>query len=142
MACRVCGFVNATGAETCVACGTALQEVARPVARPGDARCSRHPDATALAPCARCGTFSCGVCLELGAGGKLYCVDCRSRSQPLPWDQREQLGLLRAWFKTCTQLMAAPQATLAMAQREGSLGSSLLFVLVSSLAGFATTLLL
>jgi hypothetical protein len=140
MSCPVCGFVNVAGAQVCAACGTQLVAEPKPLARPGDAVCARHKDTPALMPCARCGTFYCGACLERGSDGQMYCIDCRSRATLLPWDRRNELGTLRAWFQTCTKLLLEPQVTLANAPRDGTLSSSILFTLLSSVAGFITTL--
>lgn len=46
-----------------------------PVAVPLGARCASHPDASAVALCARCGTFLCGACTELRGEGA-YCAAC------------------------------------------------------------------
>lgn len=141
MPCPVCGYTNAAGTPKCGACGTQLIEEAKPAARLTDALCATHPQQPALAPCARCGTFYCGACLEKATDGQLYCVQCRARAG-LPWDQREELGMLRAWFLTSKQLMLEPSATLKSAPRDGTIGSSLLYALVSTLCGFVPTLLL
>ncbi|TSC27595.1 hypothetical protein [Corallococcus sp. Z5C101001] len=39
------------------------------------ARCARHPDAAAVAMCARCGGFLCGACTEV-QGETAYCEPC------------------------------------------------------------------
>lgn len=39
------------------------------------ARCAKHPDVAAVAPCARCGTFLCGACTEVVKEGA-WCADC------------------------------------------------------------------
>lgn len=46
-----------------------------PAPPPLGARCARHPDAPAVALCARCGTFLCGECTEL-RGETAYCASC------------------------------------------------------------------
>jgi len=38
-------------------------------------RCGKHPEAAAVAPCTRCGTFVCGACTEV-LGEAAYCTDC------------------------------------------------------------------
>src|SRR5262245_10219397 len=123
MPCPVCGYSNPTGTPKCAACGTQLIAEPKPAARAGDAVCATHKDQPALQPCGRCGTFYCAACLERASDGQLYCVQCRSRSS-LPWDQRDQLGLMRAWFQTCTKLMLEPGQTLANTARDGTIGSS------------------
>jgi hypothetical protein len=142
MTCPVCGFTNVEGAIACRACGTSLVTVPQASARPGDAVCAKHAQVPAVAPCDRCGTFYCGVCLQREADGKLYCEACRSRNMALPWDRRPELGMVKAWWETSVLLLKAPQATLQSAQRDASLGSSLLFTLLSTVAGFASTLVI
>ncbi len=139
MPCPVCGYANPAGAAKCAACGTQLIAEPTPAPRMGDARCATHPEQPALQPCARCGTFYCSACLEKASDGQLYCVQCRSR-RGLAWDQREEHGVLRAWFLTSKDLMLEPTQTLEKAPRDGSIGSSLLFALLSSLAGWVPTL--
>lgn len=142
MTCPVCGFQNLASAATCAACGTSLTVEPAPAARPGDAVCATHKDLPALAPCSRCGTFYCGSCLERQADGQLQCVACREHGSLLPWDRRDQLGTLRAWWQTSVALLMSPMVTLQNAKREGTVGSSLLFAVVSSVAGFFTTVTL
>lgn len=38
-------------------------------------RCGKHPEAAAVAPCTRCGTFLCGACTEL-LRESAWCADC------------------------------------------------------------------
>ncbi|KFE68008.1 hypothetical protein [Hyalangium minutum] len=42
---------------------------------PAGARCANHPEAAAVASCARCGTFLCGACTEL-LGEAASCASC------------------------------------------------------------------
>jgi hypothetical protein len=139
MSCKVCGFTNPPGALACQACGTTLEAVTEPAARAGDAVCATHKERPALAPCERCGTFYCAQCLQRAADGKLYCETCRSRATALPWDQRGELGMMRAWWQTSVLLLKAPQATLQSAPRDAPLASSILFTLISTIAGFGLT---
>lgn len=46
-----------------------------PIAVPVGARCASHPEAPAVALCARCGTFLCGECTEL-RDETAYCAPC------------------------------------------------------------------
>lgn len=46
-----------------------------PLAVPLGARCASHPEAPAVALCARCGSFLCGECTELRGEGA-YCAAC------------------------------------------------------------------
>jgi hypothetical protein len=139
MSCTVCGFTNPAGVLACQACGTPLVVLDAPRARPGDAVCATHADRPALAPCERCGTFYCAVCLLRGPDGRLLCEPCRTRAVALPWDQRAELGVLRAWWKTSVLLLQSPTQTLMAAPRDASLGSSIFYALISTVAGFLTT---
>ncbi len=141
MPCPVCGYTNPAGALKCSACGTQLVAEPAPVARAGDAVCAIHKETPALQPCSRCGTFYCGACLERAADGQMYCVTCRSRST-LPWDQREQLGMLRAWWLTSKALLLEPTQTLQSAPRDAPIGSSLLYAVICNLLGVLPTLLI
>jgi hypothetical protein len=141
--CRWCQAENLDGALTCATCHNPLS---------GDeafaARCRNHPGVPAPTPCSRCGTFFCGQCLGRagrgpgGGPGPWLCAGCQAHVGTLPWDERERLGLLRAWWQTSLKLITAPEATLARAGGEAPLSSSLLFAALSSLAGFGTTFVL
>jgi len=43
--------------------------------QPVGSRCAKHPEAAAVAPCTRCGTFLCGACTGV-LGEEAYCDDC------------------------------------------------------------------
>lgn len=132
MSCPACGYYNPPGQERCFHCALLL-----PVSA-GDARCALHPEVKASGACSRCGTFGCGPCLEQ-RGEAWLCPSCRERSTKLPWDEREQLGLWRAWWRTSTTLISSPAATLRTVEPDAPLGSSVLFALLSTLAGFMPT---
>jgi hypothetical protein len=101
------------------------------------ATCAVHPSFQALGPCPRCGTFACPQCMVLLANGDSLCRACESKGVlMLPWDDREQLGTMRAFFKTCVAMILRPGLTAATAGREGSLAASLLFALLAY--GFAS----
>ncbi len=136
MNCPACGYYNPLGAQTCFHCSLAL-----PVPAAGDARCARHAEVQATGACSRCGTFGCGQCLT-SQGTDWLCPACVERSGVLPWDERETIGLWRAWWRTSLKLIAAPIQTLSTAQPEASLSSSALYVTLSSLFGFGATFLL
>ncbi len=138
-ACTVCGFSNSSTAAVCQACGTALVIEAPTKARAGEAVCAQHSETPAIAACDRCGTFYCAACLERASDNKLYCEACRARFAPLPWDKRADLGIARAWWQTATLMLRAPIVTLKSAQRDASLGSSILYAMIATAAGFATT---
>jgi hypothetical protein len=135
--CHWCAAQNADGALACARCHNPLGEGSEASA----ARCPTHPEVPAATPCGRCGTFYCGQCLT--ARDRLWlCPKCLVLHGALPWDERQTLGLWRAWWRTSLQLISSPEAALgrADAEAEAPLSSSLLFVALSSLAGYATTL--
>lgn len=133
MNCPACGYYNPAGQERCFHCGLLLPMAA------GDAMCAVHPAVRASGACSRCGTFGCGPCLEQ-RGDAWLCPKCRDRTAKLPWDEREELGLWRAWWRTSTMLIASPVQTLRNAEPDAPVGSSVLFALLSTLAGFGPTL--
>lgn len=47
-------------------------------ASPSGARCGQHPDAAAVALCARCGGYLCGACTEV-LEETAYCAPCAER---------------------------------------------------------------
>lgn len=104
----------------------------------GDALCAVHPDVKAIGACNRCGTFGCGTCLTQ-RGNDWLCSACLNRVQALPWDEREQLGLWRAWWRTSVQMISNPGQTLATAPPDASFGSSMLYAFLSSIVGFGPT---
>jgi hypothetical protein len=89
-------------------------EAAGPVAAPADAlpRCARHPDRTTRQTCPRCGTFTCGECTRVTRTGDPICASCYERTgggtQPIPWEQRSERGLLGGYIKTTAEVMLGP----------------------------------
>lgn len=111
-------------------------------AGPSVPACALHADRTAVAPCSRCGTFSCEECLRQTPVGQAplcaACVERLSISQ-LPWDHREDLGWARAWFKSLGAVLLRPGVTFATAKPEGDLGGSLLFAFLAWLTALVPT---
>ncbi|WP_375768012.1 zinc-ribbon domain-containing protein [Archangium gephyra] len=122
------------GATSCPACGTSLLREVSPGS--DEPTCAFHPQRVSLAICDRCGSFACAACLRLNSRDELVCQRCHALEQdePLPWDQREELGTLTAWWKTVLHVMFHPD-TFPTLRPEGSGGGSLLFALLSSLPG-------
>jgi hypothetical protein len=139
LTCPTCHAAVPAGARFCLACGSKL---AVPAAE-GTARCKQHPDVAAVQTCPRCGSYACTQCLVTRPSGAVVCSACieREPDELLPWDRREELGLFKAYWKTCWQLLQSPTKTLNAAPREGSVGSSSLFVILSGYAGLLTTML-
>lgn len=140
IACPRCGA--SADALFCPSCGQRLVAERSPgTDEPG---CAVHPALRSQATCSRCGAFACTMCLAEG-GEQPFCKACRVREPaqvPLAWDQRAELGTLKAYWKSCLPLMLSPNPTLNATREDGSVGSSLLFAFLSGLAGYFTTGLL
>lgn len=109
------------------------------------AACAIHPERVALQTCSRCGTFACEQCLSDSPSGETLCAACVARegTHPLPWDERQELGVVRAWFKTVIPIMLRPRVTFSMASRRaGDIGGSILFAAIANFVGYFTTFLL
>lgn len=133
MNCPACGYYNPTGSLTCFHCALAL-----PTPAAGDARCAVHADVQATGACSRCGTFGCGACLTQHEAQWL-CLPCLERELRLPWDDRLDLGVVRAWWRTSLRMMASPAKTLAHAGRPDTIGGSALYALFSTLVASGPT---
>lgn len=133
MNCPACGYYNPQGQQSCFHCGLPL-----PISAAGDAVCAVHPEVKATGACSRCGTFGCGSCLS-ARGNDWLCAQCLQRVGQLPWDERETLGLWRAWWRTSVLMISSPGVSLSTAQPDASLGSSMLFALLSTAAGYLPT---
>lgn len=140
--CPHCQHEVVPGQRFCAACGTSLLIEATP--GQADPTCAVHPQMRGLGTCARCGAFACARCLRQGPSGETLCERCLKHVQdaPLPWDRREELGTLRAWWKTCVEVMLRPGPTFSVARTTGSMGSSLLFTLLCAFSATVTTGLL
>ena len=106
------------------------------------AACAVHPDRQALAACSRCGTFSCEECLSRSpAGQPPLCAACVARTSvsQLPWDYREDLGWMKAWFRSLSAILLRPGVTFSTAKPDGDVGGSILFSLLAWLLAFLPT---
>ncbi len=137
MVCPTCQRAVPAEATFCPSCGNRLR------AGPMDARCAIHRDTPAVATCARCGSFACRTCATTLPDGTVVCEVCKTREQGgIPWDRREELGTVKAWWKTSLLVVQKPTAAFAAARPDAPMGSSVLFAVLSSLAGMLTTVLL
>jgi hypothetical protein len=59
----------------------------------------------------------------------------------LPWENREQLGLVKAWLDTVSLLIAKPSEAFTMMRPEGGMMGPLLFGLIGSCAGAVVSIL-
>lgn len=109
------------------------------------ASCAVHPERVALQPCGRCGTFACEQCLGGSLPEEILCAACVAHEGALllPWDRRQEVGILRAWLRSAIPLMLHPRVTLSrIARREGDVAGSMLFAAIASFFGFFTSFLL
>jgi len=127
------------GGRFCVHCGSALL----PAAVAGAPACAVHPQVLAEQACARCGNFACHACLRTVADGSQVCASCEARGAAvdLPWDQRDRLGTVSSFVRTCWMIATSPVRTLDRARPEGGMGSSLLFAVLADFTTALTTLL-
>ncbi|MFP2934406.1 YIP1 family protein [Pyxidicoccus sp. 3LG] len=139
--CPHCQAFVVPGAQSCGVCGTSLLREAVPGA--SEPVCAVHPELVSLHACSRCGSFACAKCLRQSSRGEVLCSTCHDRtpSGTLPWDRREEVGTLRAFWDTCLDVMLRPTPTFAGIRSEGSIGSSLGFAALCSLAAILTTAL-
>lgn len=136
--CPSCQTPFVPGAQTCGACGAAL--LVAPTPGSAEPVCAVHPQWRSVGTCPRCGAFACASCLRPGPEGGV-CAACLER-EPLgllPWDKREELGTLKAFWKTCVGMLMQPTQTLRGINPDAAVGSSLGFVFLSAVAGFLTT---
>jgi hypothetical protein len=68
-------------------------------------RCATHRDADAEATCSRCGDFVCRLCTPLEPVA--LCGRCVVRTT-VDWEERGELGLLRAFLSTLRQASTGP----------------------------------
>ncbi|MCP4873356.1 MAG: hypothetical protein GY898_32090 [Proteobacteria bacterium] len=96
--------------------------------------CAVHADKASVGTCEHCGTFSCGACLGW-IGNKKICATCVREGRVtvfgVPWDQRAELGLARAWFRTATMMFAHPVEFFRKLDPYGPLGEAFLFAAIS-----------
>ncbi|OJH42577.1 YIP1 family protein [Cystobacter ferrugineus] len=133
--CPYCQHPFSPGAQSCPGCGASLLLEAVP----GGTQpvCAVHPTLRGLGTCSRCGTFACARCLRAGPQGEALCVRCHQLEPdaPMPWDQREELGTMRAFWRTLVQVLLRP-GSFSQARAEGRKRDSLLFVLLCALPAF------
>jgi len=138
--CPSCHQQITPGDHFCATCGLSLLLEAQP----NEPACAVHPHLRSLQVCGRCGAFACARCLHANPSGEVHCTLCHERepSVLLPWDRREELGLLKAFWKTCVEIILRPGVTFSSARAEGTTGGALLFVALCSITGYLTTALL
>jgi len=106
--------------------------------------CALHPSVRAEQACSRCGAFACRACLRTSPEGLPLCTTCDARegAADLPWDLRAKLGTVSGFVKTCWAIVWHPGRTLDRAPPQGSMGSSLWFVVLAQITTWLATGLL
>ena len=139
--CPHCRAFVVPGAQFCGVCGTSLLREAVPGS--SEPVCAVHPHLLSLRACERCGSFACPQCLRQSDRGEALCASCHERtpSGQVAWDQRAELGTLKAFWNTCLDVMFRPTPTFERMQPMGSVGSSLGFAALCSFVGIFTTML-
>ncbi|MCE9671712.1 YIP1 family protein [Myxococcus stipitatus] len=140
--CPSCQAYIIPGAQFCGKCGHSFLRQSTPES--GEPVCSVHPEYVSVQACERCGAFSCARCLNVGARGEALCTKCFAREpdELLAWDRREEVGLVKAFWQTCLDVMLRPGATFDRARPTGSMGNSVLFVALAYFVSMFTTLVL
>ncbi len=88
---------------------------------PPGARCGRHPELPAGSVCVRCGDFLCADCDVGTREGQSACKGCRPHaSEPFPWEQRAEIGLLRALGRTLRATLTRTDEVFARGFRDRS----------------------
>ena len=102
------------------------------------AACAIHSDRQALQICTRCGNFACEECLASSPSGETLCPACVAREgvSRLPWDDRRELGMFRAFFRSLGPIILSPRKTFSTLRSSGDLGEALLFAGIANFFGY------
>ncbi|MFY1826835.1 YIP1 family protein [Myxococcus fulvus] len=139
LVCPFCQVSVGAGALRCGGCGASF--LVSPPPDSGAPVCAVHPQWMSQHACERCGAFACAQCLRRGPQQELVCEACHARvpHAQLPWDQRAELGWVKAFWKTCVEVMLRPVTTFERTSREASVGDSLLFAGLTAFVGYFST---
>ncbi|OIO79581.1 MAG: hypothetical protein COW11_04710 [Candidatus Omnitrophica bacterium CG12_big_fil_rev_8_21_14_0_65_43_15] len=99
--------------------------------------CKIHPDKEIVDVCAHCGKKVCALCAATLAD-KTYCLECiklvdaNAQGQPktIEWENRSEIGLLKALIGTWKQILLHPKKFFASMPTKAAIGSPLLFALI------------
>ncbi len=101
---------------------------------PTGAYCAIHPAQGAVATCDHCGTFACGACITRH-GDRQICATCIAEKRVVletnPWDTREEIGYLAAWWKTVAAVSASPGRFYSSLHGKEGLGAAAAFAAAS-----------
>lgn len=96
--------------------------------------CATHPEVPAAGACSNCGTFACNECLSY-VGSRSICEPCledgRVSSHAIAWEERHDLGMLRAWWMTFGAVATRPAQLFEALDPERPLGDAWRFAALS-----------
>ena len=106
--------------------------------------CAVHPERSARLVCTRCGSYGCEACAFSAVAGREICRTCAAQglAEPLPWEQRKELGWWRAYWRTTQLVMLEPTRTFRTPSTENGITGSILFGALAYTLGQAIVLLL
>lgn len=137
--CALCGGAQdpqLIGAPFCGVCGQKLRLARPPVTRGPAGWCNDHPDQPLSGVCARCGAYTCVSC-EVSIRGIRYCDECQETladqiTAPIPWEDRAQIGRLKAWWRTTVAITTRPARFFDRMEPTSNLGGAALYGLVGT----------
>lgn len=104
---------------------------------PPGASCAVHGGVGASFTCSRCGTFACDDCAFSRTAGQPVCRACAAAglAEPVPWERRKELGLIRAFWETTKLLLRAPTAFFRTPATEAGAMAPISYALVAYTLG-------
>ncbi|AKF08477.1 YIP1 family protein [Sandaracinus amylolyticus] len=104
------------------------------------ASCAAHPDRPGHATCSRCQRVACVACTHVLATGAVLCASCESeRDGVIPWEQRRELGVVRALVRTVAGVITRPHAFFSQRTRERALAPTVALGLLLHLVAAASS---
>ena len=101
---------------------------------PSETLCAAHPERPAAGACSNCGIFACGECLSY-VGSRSVCAPCledgRVSSHAVPWEERADLGMFRAWWMTFVAVATRPAQLFEALDPKRPLGDAWRFAALS-----------
>ena len=91
--------------------------------------CAVHPERSARLVCTRCGTYGCDECAFSAVAGREICRTCAAHGlfEPLPWEQRKELGWWKAYWRTTKLVLFEPARTFRTPSTEDGITGSIFF---------------
>jgi hypothetical protein len=110
---------------------------------PAGARCGVHGELGARFLCTVCGTYGCGACVFARTDDGTTCRACASRglAETVPWERRDELGWVRAYWQTTRLVCMDPKRFFATPAGESGMMGPALFAVASYTLGGALLVL-